>query len=806
MAKSRRGAAGAIPEGAAGRGAEPRRATRLVYMHGIGWQEPKERLRRLWDLALFGSELAASSPVGESRLAYWADLLHPAAPDELSTTSAAWTARTLAGERDERTLDLDGLLPGGAWTLDGDRLTDLVDGLLRRFDLHRGRGVRAQFLPLPGFLRRPLAKAFLKAFVGDTAAYFFQPGMKARMRARLEAELPPDGDEEVVLVTHSMGTVIAFEVLLARAAAGRPVRVRQFVTLGSPLGITEVQDNLDEPHAVPADVREWRNFADPFDPVALDKGLANDFTARSFGAGGGDRSGTTTVRIEDTILVNERTLRGNPHAALGYLSHPKVRRAVAEAVQVDSMARFLVARDVAAELGELDRRQPVLFEIREPDSSADALGDGRSQLRSLASRVEQAAADIEAIVRETAQRDAELHAADTGTSSGTVDERAVDAARVDRLQRFVAARLLPTELLEVAIRHQELYVYTVWKSTRKRKLAHRTARVVQADAARESYGAFGRDIAWAVLDTGVQADHPHFVKHANLVSVWDCTQRGKPVALRGKHAVDRDGHGTHVAGILAGEGTDLDGTPRRGLAPEARLHVYKVLDDDGTGEDAWIIKALDHIAERNENYSRPRIHGVSLSLGGPFDSTVYGCGFSPVCQELRRLWRNGLLVVVASGNEGKVEVETADGAVELNSPMSIGDPANLEECVAVGSVHADKPHLYGISGFSSRGPTADGRAKPDCVAPGERIVSCNARHAEEDSGSKARLYRAESGTSMAAPAVSGLLAAFLSARREFIGRPDEVKALLLRTCTDLGRDRYHQGHGMPNLMKMLLDS
>lgn len=198
---------------------------------------------------------------------------------------------------------------------------------------------------------------------------------------------------------------------------------------------------------------------------------------------------------------------------------------------------------------------------------------------------------------------------------------------------------------------------------------------------------------------------------------------------------------------------------------------------------------------------RRPIHGVNLSLGGPFDSTVYGCGFSPVCQELRRLWRNGVLVVVASGNEGKVEVETGDGAVELNSPMSIGDPANLEECIAVGSVHADKPHLYGISGFSSRGPTADGRAKPDCVAPGERIVSCNANHIHEN-----RHYRAESGTSMAAPAVSGLLAAFLSARNEFLGRPDEVKALLLRTCTDLGRDRYHQGRGMPNLMKMLLES
>ena len=70
---------------------------------------------------------------------------------------------------------------------------------------------------------------------------------------------------------------------------------------------------------------------------------------------------------------------------------------------------------------------------------------------------------------------------------------------------------------------------------------------------------------------------------------------------------------------------------------------------------------------------------------------------------------------------------TPNGAVELNSPMSIGDPANLEDCVAVGSVNADRPHLHGVSAFSSRGPTSDGRVKPDVVAPGERIMSANSR-------------------------------------------------------------------------------
>jgi subtilisin family serine protease len=300
-----------------------------------------------------------------------------------------------------------------------------------------------------------------------------------------------------------------------------------------------------------------------------------------------------------------------------------------------------------------------------------------------------------------------------------------------------------------------------------------------------------------VLDTGIRSDHPHFAPggRSRIAAIWDCTGRGAPKRLDRDR--DKDGHGSHVAGIIAG-GSD-DGRTQ-GVARDCELVVYKVLDDRGEGEDAWIIKALDHIAAQNENNAHLAIHGVNLSLGGPYDSTVYGCGFTPICQELRRLWRAGTVVVVACGNEGQIDVQTRNGDVELNAPMSIGDPANLEDCIAVGSVNADRPHLYGVSAFSSRGPTSDGRCKPDVVAPGERITSVNAAF----SGGSRR-YRVESGTSMAAPHVSGLIAAFLSVRREFIGRPDEIKALLMATCTDIGRDRQHQGRGIPNLMKMLLN-
>ena len=145
-----------------------------------------------------------------------------------------------------------------------------------------------------------------------------------------------------------------------------------------------------------------------------------------------------------------------------------------------------------------------------------------------------------------------------------------------------------------------------------------------------------------------------------------------------------------------------------------------------------------------------------------------------------------------------------DDDIQANMALSIGDPANLEESIAVGSVHKTNPHTYGVSYFSSRGPTADGRRKPDLVAPGERVLS--ARHDWKRNRRRLDcedLYVEMSGTSMACPHVSGLLASFLSLRREFIGYPDRLKAMLLGSCIDLDRDRYIQGAGLPNLIKML---
>lgn len=701
----------------------------LVYIHGIGQQPAAEALKAHWDLAVAGRDLGA-----QSTLAYWADLLHAAPPRR--------TRSQTADRADEQAF---------------------ATALMQRLTGSAASSQpRAKVLPLPPALRKPVTRLFLNAFVADVAAYFYRPEMRRAVQQRLRAVLAAAKGRPVTLVAHSLGSVIAYEVLAGLKAAD--VNLTAFITLGSPLGMAEIQDLLEPADGrIPAVVRRWHNFADPADPVALNPRLAADFR------------GHTEIEDELVIASDTRWLWGfSAHAAAGYLAQPQVRAVVTDAMRMDAMARFVVARDVAERLAAVpEARHPVLIEALEPGYPALGAVTDPTPGVPLAARVAQTAASLTALVDDP------------------------QAARIDPLRRFVAAHLTAAEIERVAAAHHDLRVYAVWASSRKSKLTDAAVRAAtKVDAASTSFGARGAGILWAVLDTGVQADHPHLKDR--IEAVWDCTEPGPPRLVT--KAKDPDGHGTLVAGLITGQGSASDGTLHQGLAPDARVVVYKVLRDDGVGEDAWIIKALDHIAARNaERAGSLAVHGVNLSLGGGFDHTVYGCGFSPICAELRRLWRDGVLVVVACGNEGKLRVATPNGEVEVNAPMSVGDPANLEECIAVGSVNTRRPHLYGVSAFSSRGPTADGRAKPDVVAPGERVPSCNAAWR----GGQPR-YREASGTSLATPQVSGLLAAFLSARPEFQGRPDEVKALLLATCTDLGRDRYHQGRGLPNLMAMLL--
>jgi subtilisin family serine protease len=129
--------------------------------------------------------------------------------------------------------------------------------------------------------------------------------------------------------------------------------------------------------------------------------------------------------------------------------------------------------------------------------------------------------------------------------------------------------------------------------------------------------------------------------------------------------------------------------------------------------------------------------------------------------------------------------------------LSITDPGNSESVITVGATHRDKPHTYGVSYFSSRGPTGDGRFKPDILGPGEKILSSVIGGDEFEN--TARM----DGTSMAAPHVSGAAALLLCKHKELIGQPLKVKEVLCKSAVDLGRDRYFQGYGMVDVLRAL---
>jgi subtilisin family serine protease len=434
-------------------------------------------------------------------------------------------------------------------------------------------------------------------------------------------------------------------------------------------------------------------------------------------------------------------------------------------------------------------------------------------------------------------------------------------------------------------------IYKLWPDFPVHSHIYKSVATIKSDASVRSFGAGGSGIVWAVVDSGIERGHHHFdlpsghtldspevrdlhrcfvdteatVEGLDIPFVApapadpDALDRPGPAATEEDHLrflarrralldehreralADDFGHGTHVAGIIAGaakagveirllertEHVNADGELERGrfelagsvaaeqlrgMAPNCLLISLRVLNSQGEGRSSHVIRALAYIHERlNDNPKLLRVHGVNLSVGYEFDAEMFACGQSPICAEVNRLVQSGVVVVAAAGNTGFGTVSSMVRPTKVGLSNTINDPGNAELAITVGATHRDSPYTYGVSYFSSKGPTGDGRLKPDLVAPGERITSCGAGRRLKKvkdamnltTADGAAYYMEDSGTSMAAPHVSGAIAAFLSIRREFIGKPLEVKKIFLSTASPLGRERYFEGHGLIDLIRAI---
>jgi serine protease AprX len=256
-------------------------------------------------------------------------------------------------------------------------------------------------------------------------------------------------------------------------------------------------------------------------------------------------------------------------------------------------------------------------------------------------------------------------------------------------------------------------------------------------------------------------------------------------------------HGTHVAGILAAnlpKDEDFD-RPIIGMCPHLSLYDLRVFDAKGHGDEFAILCALEFVGWRNRDRSNPVVHGVNLSLALAHDVDSFACGQTPICEACNHLVGAGTVVVAAAGNTG---FEGGAGTERQSfgsgyRPISITDPGNADYVITVGSTHRRDPHLYGVSYFSARGPTGDGRRKPDILAPGEKITSTI------PGGRSQRM----DGTSMAAPHVAGAAAMLMARYPELIGRPLQIKEILMRAATDLKREPSFQGAGLVDVLRAL---
>ncbi|NNE73664.1 MAG: S8 family serine peptidase [Acidimicrobiales bacterium] len=273
--------------------------------------------------------------------------------------------------------------------------------------------------------------------------------------------------------------------------------------------------------------------------------------------------------------------------------------------------------------------------------------------------------------------------------------------------------------------------------------------------AQAQYSVHGTGVGVCIVDTGLDPSHEQL--DGGKIAGWLDVIGGQPLPY------DDQGHGTHVAATAVGDGTGgPEAAALRGVAPGADLYGAKVLDATGIGDDAGIVVAIDWCA------NQPGVDIISMSL--TTESSSDGLDAMSVAAN-NAVTVHGKTVVAAAGNRGDAD-ETVGGPAAAELVVAVGASAEWSAPLA----SPQRSHGPYLAPFSSRGPTLDGRVKPDVVAPGVTIRSAQAGTTTG--------YVEISGTSMAAPFVAGVAALALEADPTLT--PAQLKAILMDTARDLG--------------------
>lgn len=282
-----------------------------------------------------------------------------------------------------------------------------------------------------------------------------------------------------------------------------------------------------------------------------------------------------------------------------------------------------------------------------------------------------------------------------------------------------------------------------------------------------------KGITVAMLDTGVAA-HPDFENR--IIGFQDFVNEKKAL-------YDDSGHGTHVAGCICGSGGVSHGK-YKGIAPQSKLIVGKVLDYKGDGSIEHMCRGIEWILSMQLQYDI-RILNISIGMGEEAQQEK----MNTLLEGIDEAWNRGLLVVCAAGNMGP-------------KPMSISPIGARKKVIAVGchegGFFGNREHL--CEDYSGRGPSSYAIKKPDIVAPGTDIVSCNSG-IEKRGRMYQNAYTAKSGTSMATPIVSGGLALLLQ-KYPFYSN-EQARRKLQYSARDLEEPWNKQGWGMIQIDKLL---